>query len=317
MALAVVAALVAVVSASFMPSVSPLLVAILLGMLVGNVVDLPARLQPGLKIASKRLLRLGIVLLGLRISLGEILGLGWSVVGLAAVVVCSGMVVTWVLGAVLGLKPAQRLLIGAGFSICGAAAVAAVEGSVEESEPEDVVTALALVVLFGTLMIPAVPLLVYALGVPEQVAGVWAGASIHEVAQVVAVGGIIGTGALQVAVVVKLIRVLMLAPVIVSINLVNRRRKRRAPGARTPLVPVFILGFIGAVLVRSYVPLPEPVFSTGQWAEAFLLSAAMFALGCGVHRGVLRRLSGRTLLLATAVTGWVAAVGLAGAYLLA
>lgn len=236
---------------------------------------------------------------------------------LAAAVVLTGMVVTWVLGAVLGIKPAQRLLIGAGFSICGAAAVAAVEGTLEESDPEDVVTALALVVLFGTLMIPAIPLLVMGLGVPDDVAGVWAGASIHEVAQVVAVGGILGAGALQVAVVVKLIRVLMLAPVIVTLNLLGRRHGTRAQGARPPLVPVFVIGFVGAVLVRSVVPLSDSVVTAGQLVEAFLLSAAMFALGCGVHRGVLRRISGSTLLLAVAVTGWIATVGLVGALLLA
>jgi uncharacterized integral membrane protein (TIGR00698 family) len=316
------AALVAVAAATQLPSVSPLLVAILLGVLITNTMTLPSRLRPGLTFASKPLLRWGIVLLGLRISLEEIVGLGWKVVAVAVMVVVVGMTTAWIVGGALKLRPSQRLLIGAGFSICGAAAIAAVEGSMEEQEPDEVLTALALVVVYGTVMIPVVPLLAVALTLSPEVAGVWAGASIHEVAQVVAAGGIIGAAAMQMAVIVKLIRVLMLAPVVIGVAIVSRlqaggaRRKARAEGTRRPpLVPLFALGFIGMVIVRSVVPLPAAVLSAGHALEAVLLSAAMFALGCGVHRGVLRNITGTTLGFAAVLTTVVAGVGLTGALL--
>lgn len=319
---ALAAALVAVAVAPLLPSVSPLLLAILLGVLVANTVTVPARLRPGLAVASRPLLRWGIVLLGLRISVEEVAALGWTVVVVAACVVGVGMATAWFVGAALRIAPTQRLLIGAGFSICGAAAVAAVEGSMEEEQPEEVVTAVALVVVFGTLMIPVVPLLVLALGLGPEVAGVWIGASVHEVAQVVAAGGIVGPLTLQTAVIVKLVRVLMLAPVVVGVAILARARSARRPagsapgsGRRPPLVPLFAVGFVLMVVARSVVPMSPAVLSVGHAAEAVLLSAAMFALGCGVHRGVLRGITGSTVGLAATITLVVTGAGLAGAAL--
>ena len=146
---------------------------------------------------------------------------------------------------VLSKGYAKRMLIAGGFSICGAAAVAAVDGVIQTDKDEEVVTAVALVVVFGTLMIPFVPFASSLLGFSSGEAGLWAGASTHEVAQVVAAGGVIGGGALAVAVIVKLARVLLLAPVMAVVGVAHRRRTGAdASGKRPPLVPLFVLAFL-------------------------------------------------------------------------
>ncbi|MGN6721802.1 MAG: putative sulfate exporter family transporter, partial [Marmoricola sp.] len=138
-----------------------------------------------------------------------------------------------------------------------------------------------------------------------RVAGVWAGASIHEVAQVVAAGGVIGGGAVAAAVVVKLARVLLLAPVVA----VAGTERRRIP------VPLFVVGFCGLVLVHTVVAIPHGALTDVGQLQTFLLAAAMFALGGGVRLGDLGRAGARPLVLATALTLWVSAVGLIGALL--
>jgi uncharacterized integral membrane protein (TIGR00698 family) len=224
-----------------------------------------------------------------------------------------------VLGARLGLSWTHRLLIGCGFSICGAAAVAAVDGVVEADE-EETASAVALVVLFGTAMIGVVPLVAAALGLSPAAAGIWAGASVHEVAQVVAAGGAVGGGALAVAVVVKLGRVLLLAPVVAWVSW--RRRAaldsaaRDAHDIRRPaLLPGFVLGFLALVALRTWVTPPGWVLESASLAQTLLLAAAMFALGCGVRLARLRAAGAAPFLLAALATAWVGLLGLGGALL--
>ncbi|HET7682650.1 MAG TPA: putative sulfate exporter family transporter [Marmoricola sp.] len=317
LALSAAAAVAALASSSLAPFVSPLLVAILLGVALAAVRPLPESVRPGLAFSGRTLLRLGVVLLGLQLSLREIADLGAGAVVLVLAVVVGGITGTLWIGGRLGIPWTQRLLIACGFSICGAAAVAAVDGAVDADE-EEVATAVALVVVFGTTMIAVVPLLVAVLGIGTEPAGLWAGASIHEVAQVVAAGGIIGGGALGVAVVVKLARVLMLAPVLAWAGWQRRRRLavQDPTGALPPLVPGFVVGFVALVLVHTWLPVPTAVTGVAGVAETALLAAAMFALGCGVRVGDLRRTGARPVLLATLATGWVGAIGLCGTLLL-
>lgn len=307
------AAAVALAVGRVVPVASPLLVAILLGVVVAAVRPLPAGTEPGLAFSGRSLLRAGIVLLGLQVSLRDIAGLGLGTVALVATVVAGGIAGSMWVGRLLGLTWTQRLLIACGFSICGAAAVAAVDGALDADE-EEVATSVGLVVVFGTLMIGLVPLASGLLDLDGRSAGLWAGASIHEVAQVVAAGGVLGGGALAVAVVVKLARVLLLAPVLVWVGW-RRRRQLHAEGAAgplPPLVPGFVAGFVALVLVNTWVPLPGPVLDVASTVGTALLAAAMFALGCGVRVGGLRRAGPGPALLAAAATGWVATIGLAG-----
>ncbi|WP_350348263.1 putative sulfate exporter family transporter [Agromyces sp. G08B096] len=318
LAVAALAAGASLAATLVLPAVSALLVAIVLGVLARNLLPLPAALEPGLAVAAKRVLRIGIVLLGLQLVLGDILALGPGMIAVVVAIVAVGIGATLAAGRWLGVPPAQRLLIACGFSICGAAAVAAVDGVVE-SEEEDVVTALALVVVFGTLMIPLVPLAAGALGLAEVDAGLWAGGSIHEVAQVVAAGSALGGAALAAAVVVKLARVLMLAPVLAIVSFRRRRELRRtdASAARPPIVPLFVVGFIALMLVRSSGLVPVEAVHAAGIVQTVLLAAAMFALGANVRISVLRRVGLRPVALGAISTLVVAGTALGGVLLAA
>lgn len=295
-----------------LPTVSPLLLAIVLGAVAANVTPLPARFSPGLTFSAKKLLRTGVALLGLQLVFSDIAGLGVRMIAVVIAIVVLGIGGSLLIGRLLGVGFTQRFLIACGFSICGAAAVAAVDGVVD-AEEEEVLTAVALVVIFGTAMIPVIPLLSGIIGLDDEQAGAWAGGSIHEVAQVVAAGGAIGGSALAVAVVVKLARVVMLAPVIA---VVSARRRRSATGMRRPpLVPLFVIGFLACAALRTTGLLPTPVIDGGKWVETALLTAAMFALGAGVNVAALKRVGVRPFLLAAISTVWVGGIALTGVLL--
>lgn len=298
-----------------LPAVSPLLIAILLGAILANIVVLPQRVRPGLTFSSKKVLRVGIALLGLQLLLSDIAGLGWKIIVLVVVLVFLGIAGTMYAGRLLGIGWTQRILIACGFSICGAAAVAAVEG-VTEAEEEEVLTAVALVVVFGTVMIPAVPLSAQLLGLSPTDAGLWAGASIHEVAQVVAAGGAIGGAALSVAVVVKLARVLMLAPVVAALGVRQRRiAGRNRDTNRPPLVPLFVLGFLACAALRSTDLIPAGLLDYAKHFQTAALTTAMFALGAGIRIATIKKVGVRPFALAAVSTLWVAGIAITGVLL--
>ncbi len=316
------------------PAASTALVAILLGALAANTGLLPGALRPGLDVAAKPVLRIGIVLLGLQLALGDILALGAGMIVLIVAVVAGGTAAGILLGRVLRVPRTQALLVACGFSICGAAAVAAAAGALtpERREGEDeevaverfetqVATAVALVVVFGTILIPLMPVLTSALGLGDRAAGTWIGASVHEVAQVVAAGSLVGDDTLRVAVLVKLGRVLLLAPMI-ALLVASQRRGAPAAAPRAeaaprrsgpPLVPLFVVGFLVAVAIRSTGLVPDAVLAVAKPAQTLCLAAAMFALGTGVRIALLRQVGGRPVVLAVAVTVVVAVIGGIGA----
>lgn len=319
--LCTVAALVAYGAGLLLPGVSPLILAIVGGIVVANLVPLPAATAPGIAFCAKPVLRAGIVLLGLQVVLGDILGLGLGVIAVVVCIVAVGIIGTIAIGRGLGLSPVLTVLVACGFSICGAAAVGAVAGVVDpkQKHDKDVVTAVALVVLFGTLMIPLLPLTANLLNLDSATAGLWAGGAIHEVAQVVAAGGVLGGGALAIAVIVKLARVLMLAPVIAILSVMERRRATASDVTATasaaqlpPIVPLFVAGFLAMVVVRSFVPVPEIALDIAGVVQTLLLSAAMFALGCGVKVRALVKVGPRPFVLAALSTILVASLALTG-----
>lgn len=307
------AALVAVAIGQVVPTLSPLLVAIVLGVVWRNLIGQPASWAPGVAVAGKRVLRIGIVLLGFQVSLVDVLGLGgWTlvlVVAAVGVTFCSALLI----GRLLGIPKPLTTLVAAGFSICGAAAVVGVQ-PVTDADDNDTASAVALVVVFGTLMIPILPLAVAALDLGVNAGGIWVGASTHEVAQVVAAAGLIGQESLPVAVTVKLARVLCLAPM-VAILAMLRRREAAQEGAASlpPIVPLFIAGFVAAMLVRTVGLLPVPALDVIAMLQKALLAAAMFALGLGVHVRTMMKVGGRPFLLAAAATTVIAGIGLVGA----
>ncbi|WP_435742303.1 putative sulfate exporter family transporter [Nocardioides sp. SYSU DS0663] len=311
LALAGAAAGVALAVQAWLPVLGATLVAVALGFAAAASGRLPDEARPGLRVAARQVLRVGVALLGLQLVVSDVVGLGWRVLLVVAAVVVLGILGTLLAARRLGVPEEQALLVACGFSICGAAAVAALDG-VRRNRAEDVARVVALVVVCGSVAMLLVPLLAAALGLPRAAAGAWAGASVHEVGQVVVAGGLLGGAALQVAVAVKLGRVLLLAPVLAVVA--ARSRGAAADGARPPLVPAFVLAFVVLVLLASTGLVPEPVLAAAGHVQAGALAAAMFALGCALDPAALGR-TGRPLVrLAAAATALVTALGLPAAY---
>ncbi|MFJ2618375.1 YeiH family protein [Glutamicibacter sp. NPDC087344] len=303
-------------AAKLLPAMSPLLIAILLGALWRNLAPVPAVFDTGVAFSAKKLLRAGIVLLGLQLSLGSVLALGPGVLAIVVLSVGVTFLCTVWIGGRLGIELPQRLLIAAGFSICGAAAVAGAEGATGAKQNQ-VATAVGLVVLFGTLMIPLTPALGALLGLDETSTGVLIGASTHEVAQVVAAGGTVGATALGVAVTVKLARVAMLAPVMAGLSLYMSRKHKVEGGKKPAILPLFVALFLIAMMIRTTGVLPESVLQLATTVQSILLAAAMFALGLGVHLKSIVKSGGRTVVLALLSTIIILLIATVGACLYA
>lgn len=298
-------------------SVGVLTWAVVVGALAANLNLLPAAVDAGIKVSVKRLLRVGVVLLGFSVSLRAIASLGLPVIALVVATLLTTLLGTVWLAQRAGLGRSQSLLLGTGFAICGASAIAAVQHNADADE-EDVASAIGMVTIFGTIAMVALPLLQAPLGLDARELGIWAGASVHEVGQVIAAAGPAGQTAVAVAITVKLTRVLLLGPVVAGISLC-RPRSETASASRTvsgpPLVPLFVLGFLACVLVRSLGILPEAALTFIGHAQTVALAAALFGLGTAVKIRQLARSAGPALAVGALSTLIVAAVSLIGVHL--
>ncbi|HEY0952261.1 YeiH family protein [Nocardioides sp.] len=312
LAVAAAAGAVALAAHAVVAALSPTLVAIALGIALAASGRVDQRLRPGLGLASRRVLRVGVALLGLQLALPQIVALGWPVLLVVAGVVGLGITLTLALARRLGVPGDTALLIACGFSICGAAAVVAVDGvrRPRAAGPDGAAAVVSLVVVFGSVAMLLIPALAGLAGLDQVAAGAWSGASIHEVGQVVVAGGILGAAAVPVAVAVKLARVLLLAPVLTILSV----RSRRADVVRPPLVPGFVAAFLGCVVARTVLPLPAVLLDVAALVQSGALATAMFALGCALDPGALRRTGAPVLLLAAGATGIVALLGLPAAW---
>lgn len=312
-----VGVVVATVLSAVLP-VSTLVLAVILGAVVGNVGGVTTRTKPGLAFATKRILRAAVVLLGLRLAVGDITALGPGGIAVVALTVTATFFGTQAVGRRMGLSRDLSLLVATGYSICGASAIAAVEGSTDVDE-EEVAVAIGLVTLFGSLAIVALPALAGPLGLSDAQFGAWAGASVHDVAQVAATASAGGASVVAIAMVVKLTRVLLLTPIVVGLN-VQRSRAARAAGEGIgkeagripPVMPLFVAGFLAMVMVRTTGWLPDGVIGGARQVEGVLFAAALIGLGSGVQLGRLRRLGPKPLLLGLVAWGVVAATAYVG-----
>ncbi|HET8969785.1 MAG TPA: putative sulfate exporter family transporter [Candidatus Nanopelagicales bacterium] len=301
--------------ARLVPSLNPTTVGVVLGALLVNLGLVRAWLVPGVEFAGRQLLRLAVVLLGLQLSVPQLLHLGIGGLTVVLVTVAATFVGTQLLGRALRISSARSLLIATGFSICGASAVAAME-PVARGNRDDTAIAIALVTLCGSLAIFLLPLLQAPLGLDAQAFGSWVGASVHDVGQTVATADRV-PGALTAAVVVKLTRVLLLAPLVALVVLADRRRAQPAAAARRPApVPLFVAGFLVAVVVTSTGLLPAAVTDGAHHLQEVLLTAALVGLGTGIKASLLRRTGGRPLLLGLLSWLLVATVAYGGVRLL-
>lgn len=272
---ALVAALVATLITQFVPLLGPLLIALLIGAAVANTRWAAAPMLRGHAQVTKLLLRWGVVLIGLKLPLGDILAIGIPGVVVVTATVGLTFLGTRAVGRRMNLDRNFVTLLAAGFSICGAAAIAAVSDAVRARE-KDVALSIAMVTLFGSAMLLVLPPVSQLLGLSDTEAAIWAGASIHEVAQVVAAASLVSGSAIAVATTVKLGRVALLAPVYVIVA-----RGEGQPHDRVPLVPWFLIGFLVMVALRSSGLLPDDVLDVSGYATTVLLAAGMFGLGLG------------------------------------
>ena len=293
---------------------SPMILAILLGILFHNLVGTPAKAKPGITFSLRRLLRLAIILLGLQLTAAQVAAVGASGLAVIALTLVATFVFTTWLGRLLGVERKLAELIAAGSSICGASAVIATN-TVTRAPDEDVAYAVACVTVFGSIAMFAYPLLPDLLALSTQAYGLWTGASIHEVAQVVAAGYQQGQQAGDFATVAKLTRVMMLAPVVLTLAFMAARRlsESRAQGhggkAKVP-APWFVFGFIALVGVNSVITVPTEVRDLVVTVTTVLLTLALAAMGLETDFGKLRAKGLRPLLLGAAAFLFIAGFSL-------
>ena len=300
-------------------TVSPLVASLVIGVVLGNLGAVPAVCTPGIKFTAKRVLRFGIVLLGSQLAVSQVIELGGAELLVVIAVVTTTFLGTMWLGPRLGVSRPLSLLVATGFSICGASAVAAMEG-VAEADEEEVTYAIALVTLCGSLAIILLPSLrtLAGLEAPEMF-GAWVGASVHDVAQVIATSSTGGDAAVHAATVVKLSRVVLLAPLVAIVSLWLRTPRTgltSRQGAKSPtIVPVFVLGFLAMILVRTSGILSSEVLANLKTIEQWCLACALVSLGSEVRIRKLLRVGGRPLLLALISWGGIAGLSLVGVHL--
>ncbi|TJY62981.1 YeiH family putative sulfate export transporter [Sinimarinibacterium sp. CAU 1509] len=283
-------------------ALSSLTLAIMLGVVVGNTVfsRIAAQTAHGVDFSRGSLLRLGVMLYGFRVSFQDLAHVGLTGLAMAALVVAGIFSLSRLLGTrVFRLDRETSMLIGAGAAICGAAAVMAAE-PVIRGQAHKVSVAVATVVVFGSLGMFLYPTLYPYLGLSEHAYGIYAGATIHEVAQVVVAGKAVGDGAAAAAVIEKMLRVMLLAPFLLTLSVAQRKRGAlTATGAQHRItVPWFALGFIAVSGLNSMQILPPAWTLAITRLDTALLCMAMAALGLRTHVGAIRQAGVRPLLLA-------------------
>ncbi len=279
---------------------SALPLAILIGMIWGHFDHRQSKNDQRVsQFCQQRLLRTGIVLFGFSLSLEQIFAVGWQALLLDALMICTIFSLgTWIGIKFFKLHRDVAILTSVGSAICGAAAVLATE-SVLKPKQQHVTIAVATVVLFGTLAMFSYPLIYQFAGMTEQSFGIYIGSTVHEVAQAVAAGESISPETLQTAVVVKLIRVMMLAPFILLLSSFLSNANSGQAGKGKVIIPWFVFGFIAATGVNSFIVLPEQLLGLLKTASQFSLALAMAALGLQTRWETIKQAGPKPMLLAS------------------
>ena len=266
-----------------------MLMALLLGMAL-NFLSVEGACKPGIEVTARQVLRIGVALLGLRITLDQVTALGWQpvlmVVGAVAFTIALGVVLArW-----MGYRVFFGLLTGGAVGICGASAALALSAAMPNHPLKEKATLFTVVGVsaLSTLAMVLYPMLTHGLGLTEQQAGFFIGATIHDVAQVVGAGYSISRDAGDMATLVKLIRVAMLLPVIALVAVLTARHMAAegeglANSKRPPLLPDFAVAFAVLVVINSTACLPQNIVHAGQAVSQWCLIAAMGAIGMKTH----------------------------------
>lgn len=300
-------------------SLSPMIVGIVLGMLYANSLrnNLPETWVPGIQFCSKRILRLGIILYGFRLTFQDVTAVGLPAICVDAIIVvltiCGGMFI----GRMLKMDRELTLLTSVGSSICGAAAVLGAESAIR-TQPYKTAVAVSTVVIFGTIAMFLYPVL-YANGVfaltPEEM-GIFTGATVHEVAHVVGAGNAMGKAVSDPAIIVKMIRVMMLVPVLLVISYgvaLAAAKNGGAQGGGKVSMPWFAILFLVVIGFNSFNLIPVEAVDFINNFDTFLLTMAMTALGAETSIDKFKKAGFKPFLLALILFVWL----IGGGYCLA
>jgi uncharacterized integral membrane protein (TIGR00698 family) len=295
--------------------VSAVAVAIVLGVLIRNLWGLAEACKPGVSFAVKRLLRVGIALLGAQLSLGQVLRTGATAVLVVATCIVLAILVVRFLSTRMGLSDRLGTLLGVGTSICGVSAIVATAPAIDAKQ-EETSMAVATITVFGLLAVVVYPLLGRALGLSDVVFGTWAGTAVNDTSQVIAAGLIYSQTAGEIATVVKLTRNLFMAPVIVVLSSIYLARARRAGGApaqkgRVSLkaaVPGFVLGFVAMAVLNSLGIFPPMALDLIRTASSWLIVVALAGVGLETNLASLRAIGFRPFYAGLCAASFMAAV---------
>ncbi len=260
---------------------SAIIISILIGMLVKNVIGVHNSMHLGINFCSKKVLRLAIILLGFKLSLLDISKIGYSALIVILISTTLTLILARVIGKKLGISRNLSILIGAGTSICGASAIVAVNAVSKSENEEETSFAVAVVTILGTIFMFLYPFCFHLFTISTDAYALWTGASIHEVAQVVAAGFAISPTIGSSATIVKLTRVLMVIPVTIILSIRESRRKQSSeqPSLSAITIPWFVLLFLLVVCINSLKILPIEISSQLVILDNYLMAAAMVALG--------------------------------------
>lgn len=300
-------------------SFSPMIIGIILGMLYANSLrnNLPDTWVPGIQFCSKKILRLGIILYGFRLTFQDIAAVGVAGILIDAIVVTVTILGGIYIGKLLKMDKEIALLTSIGSGICGAAAVLGAESTIQ-TKPYKTAVAVATVVIFGTLSMFIYPI-AYRSGIlpltPEEM-GIYSGSTLHEVAHAVGAGNAMGTDISNVAIIVKMIRVMMLVPVLLILGywVAAKSTKGETSGSKGKVsIPWFAVGFLAVIGFNSFNLLPESVVNAINYIDIFLLTMAMAALGAETSIDKFKKAGAKPFILAFCLYIWL----LGGGYLLA
>lgn len=279
--------------------VSALLIVIVLGMLWRSFAPVPPWVFPGIRVAQRPILRWAVAGLGFRLSIQELVKIGAPALVVVTVSTAAALWFGWWVARRLGVSEKLGLLLGVGGAICGASAVVAAD-SVVQGEKRDAALALGIITLLGTIGIALYPLLQHTLGMSEFVYGVWDGASLHEMAQVVAAGFGVSEEAARVATVVKLARICLLAPVVLYLSWSLRHQHREAGKAKVSPLPWFLVVFVLFALLNSSGWLSPRTLDIARRVDLWLLCIGMAGVGLQTSFADMRAAGARPVLAGAA-----------------
>jgi uncharacterized integral membrane protein (TIGR00698 family) len=294
-----------------------LLFALLLGLAMNFLSRDDAPCAPGIEFCARTLLRLGVALLGLRITVEQVAALGWGPVLMVVASVAITITVSMVVARALGFQSLFGLLTGGATAICGASAALALSAALPAHPLKERATLFTVIGVsaLSTFAMVTYPMIVQALGLDPQQAGIFLGATIHDVAQVVGAGYSLSPETGDAATLVKLLRVAMLLPVIVVAAMITRARAAAdggsAEGQRPPLLPGFAVAFAVLVAINSTGWLPKAVSALGSDASRWFLVAAIAGIGMKTQLKELATVGIKPVALMIGETVFLAALALA------